>query len=50
MIEEAIGIRTPDGTVDAFLYRPADGTRYPGVLHLTDIGGIGPLPRYGKAC
>ncbi len=43
VIEEAIEIRTPDGTVDAFLYRPEGSTRYPGVLHLTDIGAFGPL-------
>jgi carboxymethylenebutenolidase len=42
VIEEAIEIRTPDGTVDAFLYRPEDSTSYPGALHLTDIGGIRP--------
>jgi len=42
VIEEAIEIRPPDGTVDAFLFRPEDGTSYPGVLHLTDIGGIRP--------
>jgi carboxymethylenebutenolidase len=40
MIEEAIEIRTSDGTADGFLYR-AEGTgRAPGVIHLTDIGGI----------
>src|ERR1700735_121257 len=39
MIEEAIEIRTTDGTADGLLYR-AEGDRRPGVIHLTDIGGI----------
>ncbi len=40
MVEEEIEIRTHDGTVDGILYRHEDGIRRPGVLHLTDIGGI----------
>jgi carboxymethylenebutenolidase len=40
VIEEKVEIRTPDGISDGFLYRPADGKRYPGVIHYTDIGGI----------
>ena len=44
MIEEAIEIRTSDGTVDGLLYR-AEGERRPGVIHLTDIGGIRPSHR-----
>jgi carboxymethylenebutenolidase len=44
MIEEAIEIRTSDGTADGFLYR-AEGKRLPGVIHLTDIGGIRPSHR-----
>src|SRR5271156_4112254 len=44
MIEEAIEIRTTDGTVDGLLYR-AEGERRPGVIHLTDIGGIRPSHR-----
>ena len=40
MIEERVEIRTVDGTVDGFLYRHEDGSRRPGVIHLTDIGGI----------
>jgi len=40
MVEEAVEIRTADGTADGFLYRAEDGSRRPGVLHLTDIGGI----------
>ncbi len=39
MTEEAIEIRTPDGTADGLLYR-TEGERRPGVIHLTDIGGI----------
>ncbi|MFL6264165.1 MAG: dienelactone hydrolase family protein [Thermoanaerobaculia bacterium] len=35
MIEEQVEIRTADG----FLYRHEGGSR-PGVIHLTDIGGI----------
>jgi len=42
MIEEAIEIRTADGTCDGFLYREDDGRRRHGVIHLTDIGGIRP--------
>ena len=44
MIEEAIEIRTNDGTADGILYR-AEGQRRPGVIHLTDIGGIRPSHR-----
>jgi carboxymethylenebutenolidase len=39
MIEEEIEIRMHDGTADAVLYRHENGRR-PGVIHLTDIGGI----------
>jgi len=39
IIEESIEIRTADGTADGFLYRHEGGPR-PGVIHLTDIGGI----------
>lgn len=42
MIEEAVEIRTADGTADGFLYRPEGARRWPGVIHLTDIGGIRP--------
>ena len=42
MIEEAIEIRTADGTADGFIYRAEDARRLPGVIHLTDIGGIRP--------
>lgn len=40
MIEEEIEIPFPDGRSEAFLYRQEDGGRRPGVLYLTDIGGI----------
>ena len=42
MIEETIETHTADGTADAILYQPEAGRRYPGVIHLTDIGGIRP--------
>jgi carboxymethylenebutenolidase len=34
-------IRTADGVADGFLFH-AEGSRNPGVIHLTDIGGIRP--------
>jgi carboxymethylenebutenolidase len=40
MIEEKVEIRTADGVVDGLLYRHEGGSRKPGVIHLTDIGGI----------
>ena len=45
MIEKEIEIRTADGTADAVLFQPEQGRRYPGVIHLTDIGGIRPSHR-----
>jgi|HubBroStandDraft_1064217.scaffolds.fasta_scaffold04570_5 carboxymethylenebutenolidase len=42
VIEEEIEIRTADGTADGFLFRPEGGDRWPGVMHLSDIGGIRP--------
>ena len=45
MIEEAIEIRTADGTADGFLYRAEGARRAPGAIHLTDIGGIRPSHR-----
>jgi len=38
--EEEIEIPLADGTSEAFFYREEDGSRRPGVLYLTDIGGI----------
>jgi len=40
--EIAVEIKTPDGTPGGFLYHPAEGERWAGVIHLTDIGGIRP--------
>ncbi len=45
MIEREIEIRTADGTCDGFLYSAEGGRRSPGVIHLTDIGGIRPSHR-----
>lgn len=45
MIEEAIEIRTADGTADGFIFRDEGGRRLPGVIHLTDIRGIRPAHR-----
>jgi carboxymethylenebutenolidase len=44
MTERAIEFRTQDGTVDGFYY-PAPSGDAPGVIHLTDIGGIRPAGR-----
>ena len=40
MIEEEIEIPMADGTSEAIFFRPEAGGRLPGVIHLTDIGGI----------
>jgi carboxymethylenebutenolidase len=40
VIEEAAEISTADGKSDAFIYRADDGSRRPGVIVLTDIGGV----------
>jgi len=45
MSEEAIEIRTADGTADGFLYRAENGRPRSGVVHLMDIGGIRPAVR-----
>jgi carboxymethylenebutenolidase len=45
MIEEKIEIPMSDGTSGGFLYRPEGAGRWPGVIHLTDIGGIRPSQR-----
>ena len=44
MKEEAVEIRTVDGTADGFLYGNGEN-RGPGFLFLTDIGGIRPSQR-----
>ncbi len=45
MIEQEIEITTPDGTADGFLYKDQAQRPLPGVLFLTDIGGIRPSQR-----
>lgn len=42
MVEKPIEIETPDGIVDGFLFMPEEEGKWPGVMHLTDIGGIRP--------
>jgi carboxymethylenebutenolidase len=44
MIEETVANPTPDGIADGVLFRPDGDGRYPGVIHLTDIGGIRAAP------
>jgi len=40
VVEQAVEVRTHDGIADGFLYHAADHSQRPGVLYLTDIGGI----------
>lgn len=40
MKETGVEIKTSDGTADGILYYSEDAARKPGVIHLTDIGGI----------
>ncbi len=40
MIEKEIAVRTPDGTADGIFFTPEGRGPWPGVLFLTDIGGI----------
>jgi len=42
MIQKEIEIAMYGRTADAFVYRPEGERQWPGVLHLTDIGGIRP--------
>ena len=42
MRSETLDIATPDGVADAYLTRPDDGDRHPGVLFLMDAFGIRP--------
>ncbi len=42
MIEGKIDIPTPDGAADTIVYRPEGEGQWPGIIHLTDIGGIRP--------
>jgi carboxymethylenebutenolidase len=45
LIEQGAEIRTPDGISDGVLYNSEDRGRLPGVIFLTDIGGIRPSQR-----
>lgn len=40
MVEKPVEIPTPDGRADGFLIQPEKEGRWPGIIHLTDIGGI----------
>jgi len=45
VIEADIDVRASDGTSDSVLFRPEGNGRWPGVIFLTDIGGIRPAQR-----
>lgn len=45
MAEQPVEIRTADGTSDGVLFTAEGGRRLPGVIFLTDIGGIRPSQR-----
>jgi carboxymethylenebutenolidase len=45
MIEEEIEVHVTDGTPEGVLFRPEGESRLPGVIFLTDIGGIRPATR-----
>jgi carboxymethylenebutenolidase len=45
VIEQHVEIRTADGTSDGVLFTADDGRPSPGVIFLTDIGGIRPSQR-----
>src|SRR5205807_9878177 len=42
MRSSTVDIRTPDGVADAYLTRPDEGERHPGVLFLMDAFGLRP--------
>ncbi|MGA7089946.1 MAG: dienelactone hydrolase family protein [Candidatus Acidiferrales bacterium] len=42
MMEKNIEVRTADGVAKGFLYQPDEHGTWPGVIFLTDIGGIRP--------
>jgi carboxymethylenebutenolidase len=44
MIEETVANPTRDGIADGVLFRPGGDGRHPGVIYLTDIGGIRAAP------
>lgn len=45
MRELEIEIRTPDGIARSVVYAPEDRRKLPGVIHVTDVGGIRPSHR-----
>ncbi len=45
IIEQEFDISTTDGTSEGLLFHPEGERRYPGVIFLTDIGGIRPATR-----
>ena len=40
MPEQQVEIRMQDGVSDGVFYCPEPGKKWPGILYLTDIGGI----------
>src|SRR5947199_1089383 len=42
MRSSTVDIRTPDGVADAYLTRPDDGDKHPGVLFIMDAFGLRP--------
>lgn len=40
MSDQSIELRTPDGTADGYIHRPQGEGPWPGLIHLTDVGGI----------
>lgn len=44
-LEQDIEISFPDGITDAVLIQPESAGKWPGILYLTDIGGIRPAQR-----
>lgn len=44
-LEKDIQIALPDGATDAVIFQPESGGTWPGILYLTDIGGIRPAQR-----
>src|SRR3954464_5552805 len=46
MRSSTLDIRTPDGVAEAYLIRPDDGERHPGVLFVMDAFGL--RPRIGE--
>ena len=45
LTQQEIEIKTPDGKSDSVFYQPEDAGSLPGVIFLTDIGGIRPSQR-----